>query len=98
MIVLISRLGYAMGKTKPVLNQNSQQEDTKNRLLDAADALFCEKGFDGVSVRELTAAAGCNVAAVNYYFGGKDNLYAEMFRRQFGMMIQRNMEALMEAS
>ena len=83
-----------MGQTKPVLNQNSQQEDTKNRLLDAADALFCEKGFDGVSVRELTAAAECNVAAVNYYFGGKDNLYAEMFRRQFGMMIQRNMEAI----
>ncbi|OQY08076.1 MAG: hypothetical protein B6I25_00235 [Planctomycetales bacterium 4572_13] len=83
-----------MGQTKPVLNQNSQQEDTKNRLLDAAEALFCENGYDGVSVRELTAAAECNLAAVNYHFGGKDKLYAEMFRRQFGIMIQRNIETI----
>jgi AcrR family transcriptional regulator len=45
-------------------------------------------------VRELTATAGCNLAAVNYYFGGKDKLYAEMFRRQFEMMIQRNLEII----
>jgi AcrR family transcriptional regulator len=47
-------------------------------------------------VRELTAAAGCNLAAVNYYFGGKDKLYAEMFRRQFEMMIQRNLGIILE--
>lgn len=83
-----------MEQTEPVLAQDSHREDVQNRLLDAAEALFCEKGFDGVSVRELTAAAGCNLAAVNYYFGGKDKLYAEMFRRQFGIMIQENMESI----
>jgi AcrR family transcriptional regulator len=83
-----------MEQTKPVLDQGTHKEDARNRLLDAAEALFCEKGFEGVSVRELTAAAGCNLAAVNYYFGGKDNLYAEMFRRQFEMMIQRNLEII----
>lgn len=58
------------------------EDTTKNRLLDAAEELFCQKGFDGTSVRDLTAAAGCNLASINYYFGGKDKLYAEMFRRQ----------------
>jgi AcrR family transcriptional regulator len=52
-----------------------------DRLLDAAERLFCERGFDGTSVRDLTKAADCNVAAVNYHFGSKDRLYRQMFRR-----------------
>ena len=83
-----------MGQTRPVFDREDHKEDVRNRLLDAAEALFCEKGFDGVSVRELTATAGCNVAAVNYYFGGKDKLYAEMFRRQFEMMIRLNLDTI----
>jgi len=53
----------------------------RDRLLDAAEELFAERGFDKTSVRELAAAAGCNIASVNYYFGGKGNLYSEMWRR-----------------
>ncbi|MEN8126490.1 MAG: TetR/AcrR family transcriptional regulator [Planctomycetota bacterium] len=75
-------------------NREFESEDVQNRLLDAAEALFCKKGLDGVSVRELTAAAGCNLAAVNYYFGGKENLYTEMFRRQFQMMIQGHLNTI----
>ena len=45
--------------------------DTKSRLLRVAERLFAEHGFDGVSVRQLTAAAGVNLAAVNYHFGSK---------------------------
>jgi AcrR family transcriptional regulator len=80
-----------MEQEKSILDKETQKEDVRNRILDVAEALFCERGFEGVSVRELTAEAGCNLAAVNYYFGGKDKLYAEMFRRQFEMMIQRNL-------
>jgi AcrR family transcriptional regulator len=54
---------------------------TRERLLDAAVKLFAENGFDATSVRDLTTAAGCNVAAVNYHFGGKDKLYLGAFRR-----------------
>ena len=54
--------------------------ETKERLLDEAEALFAQKGFDGVSVREITTAAKCNLAAVNYHFGNKKNLYIEVFR------------------
>jgi len=56
-------------------------KDVRNRLLDAAEKLFTERGFANTSVRDLTTKANCNVAAVNYHFGSKDNLYIEMFRR-----------------
>jgi AcrR family transcriptional regulator len=71
-----------------------ESEDVQNRILDAAEKLFCEKGFDRTSVRELTAEAGCNLAAINYYFGGKEKLYSEMFRRQFQMMIQGHLDTI----
>jgi AcrR family transcriptional regulator len=57
-----------------------------DRLLDAAEELFCERGFEGTSIRDIAAAAGCNIAAVNYYFGSKDNLYLEVWRRYLGAM------------
>jgi len=52
---------------------------TRTRLLETAVRLFAEKGFEGTSVRAITAEAGCNLAAVNYHFGGKDQLYEEIF-------------------
>jgi AcrR family transcriptional regulator len=54
---------------------------TCERLLDVAEQLFAEHGFDATSVRDLTTTAGCNIAAVNYHFGGKHNLYVATFRR-----------------
>lgn len=57
------------------------EKGVQDRLLDAAEELFCEKGFAGTSVRDIAASAGCNVASVNYYFGGKEKLYEEVWRR-----------------
>ena len=53
----------------------------RDRLLDSAEQLFAERGFDATSIRDLAAAAGCNIASVNYYFGGKEKLYVEVWRR-----------------
>ena len=61
--------------------QPLETEDTRDRILIAARKLFAEKGFDATSVRDITAGAGANVAAVNYHFGGKEKLYLEVFRR-----------------
>ena len=69
-------------------------EEVHDRLLDAAEKLFCQKGFHATSVRELTTEANCNIAAVNYHFGGKENLYREMFRRQFQFMINGHLETI----
>jgi len=59
------------------------EADARERLLDEAERLFAEKGFHAVSVREITKAAGCNLAAVNYHFGNKENLYLEVFRSRW---------------
>lgn len=64
----------------------SNGDDTKSRVLDSAEELFSEGGFDGVSSRDITKLAKCNVASINYYFGGKDNLYNEVCRRRLNVL------------
>lgn len=71
-------------------------EDTRDRILDAAQKLFAEKGFDSTSVRDITTEAGCNVASVNYHFGGKDNLYLETFRSMLTALRDQRIEVLDE--
>jgi len=63
--------------------QKGQLTTTRERLLKEAEILFAEKGYDAVSVREITKAANCNLAAVNYHFGNKENLYLEVFRSRW---------------
>ena len=55
---------------------------TRERLLDAAEALFAEYGYRGASLRQITASARANLAAVNYHFGSKQALYATVFTRR----------------
>jgi AcrR family transcriptional regulator len=56
-------------------------KSVKDRLLDAAEGLFCERGFKGTSIRDIAASAGCNIASVNYYFGSKEKLYEQVWHR-----------------
>jgi len=70
---------------------------TRERLLDTAERLFAERGFASTSVRDLTAAAECNLAAVNYHFGGKANLYREAFLRGLTVLREQRIAALSEA-
>ncbi len=65
------------------MGQAGRSGETKNRILDTAEALFAERGYRGVSIRDIIAAAKCNVAAVNYHFGSKENLYLEVFRSRW---------------
>lgn len=58
--------------------------DTKTTILDAAEALFAEHGYDGTSLRSVTARAKVNLAAVNYHFGGKERLAIEVLVRHVG--------------
>jgi AcrR family transcriptional regulator len=57
-------------------------ERARTRILDTAEALFAAAGPAGVTLRSIAAAAGVNVAAVNYYFGSKEKLFEEMFVRR----------------
>jgi len=56
-------------------------KDTVSKILDAAEALFAEKGFTETSTRAITKLAGVNVAAVNYHFGSKKDLIQAVFAR-----------------
>jgi AcrR family transcriptional regulator len=56
-------------------------ELTRDALIEAATAIFADKGFEGGSVRLITEKAKANQAAINYHFGGKEGLYREVLRR-----------------
>ena len=58
------------------------QPDTKERILDAAEQLFGEHGPSDTSLRAITAAAGVNLAAVNYHFGSKEKLIEAVLSRR----------------
>jgi len=57
------------------------QKETVERILDAAEALFAERGFAETSLRTITSTAGVNLAAVNYHFGSKKALIQAVFER-----------------
>lgn len=56
--------------------------DTKERILDAAERLFGEFGYDATSLRVITAEAGVNIAAVNYHFKSKEELLRAVLTRR----------------
>jgi AcrR family transcriptional regulator len=75
-----------------------ETRETRNRLLEEAERLFAERGFEATSVRDITAAAGANLAAVNYHFGGKDKLYREVFRRRLNAVKEQRLAAVRAAA
>lgn len=64
------------------VQEESGQVKTKARILDAAEALFAERGPDGTSLRAITTAAQVNLAAVNYHFHSKDALFLAVYVRR----------------
>jgi AcrR family transcriptional regulator len=54
-------------------------DQTRTAILAAAERLYAERGFGDVTLRDIVAAADVNLAAVNYHFGSKDELIAELF-------------------
>lgn len=75
---------------KPDMAPKSPRE----ALLDTAEALFATGGFDGVSLRQLTQAAGTNLAAVNYHFGSKEAFFTEVLARRLRPINARRLELL----
>lgn len=63
--------------------RSKKDRDTRQKVLVAAEELFAEKGFYGVSVREITSRAKVHLSAVNYHFGSKEDLYFAVFRECF---------------
>jgi len=66
----------------------------KERILDAGERLFAERGYYGVSLRDITQAAGVDVALVSYHFGGKRELFTAVFRRRAEILNRERLERL----
>jgi len=84
----------------PISNNNARPTDSHNvqqRLLDAAEQLFSENGFKATTIRKIAKTAKCNVAAANYYFGSKEKLYLEVWRRQFLRLRNARLKSIQEA-
>jgi AcrR family transcriptional regulator len=93
-----------MGKTalKPAtasekVAASDDADGTRDRILRTAERLFAERGFNGVSVRELAAAAQVNIASIGYHFKSKEGLLSEVYRRHCEPMIEERLRGL-EAS
>ncbi|TIH19185.1 TetR/AcrR family transcriptional regulator [Marinifilum sp. JC120] len=55
-------------------------QNTKDRILESASRVFCEKGFKATTVRDICTEADANVAAINYHFGDKRKLYIQVLK------------------
>lgn len=69
-----------VNESRHISDGDLDEVGTKRRLLTAAERLFAERGYTHATVAEITRQAHCNVAAVNYYFHGKEELYLAVFR------------------
>ncbi|MEM8489984.1 MAG: TetR/AcrR family transcriptional regulator [Pseudomonadota bacterium] len=68
----------------------------RERILDAAEALFAERGFDGVTLRQIASAAQVDVALAAYHFGKKLDLFRAVFERRAGYLNDIRRDALHE--
>lgn len=88
--------------TDPLLQDASDTDEsqaaTKAAVFNAAERLFALHGFQNVSVRDITAEAGVNLASVNYHFGSKDALLFEIFRRRTSELNRERARMLHEAT
>lgn len=73
-----------------------QAPDTKEQILDAAEALFSANGVEGVSLRALTKEANVNLASVHYHFGSKEAVVRALFVRRSGPVNQERIALLDE--
>lgn len=72
-------------------------EPTRRRILAAAESLFARHGFAAVSLRQITAAARVNVAAVNYHFHDREQLYLDLVRQRLRTVNRERLELLGDA-
>src|SRR4051812_21652732 len=71
--------------------------ETGTKVLTAAEKLFAEYGYHGVSLRQITAAAKVNLAAVNYHYSDKQSLYAEILAYRLRQLKQARLAKLADA-
>lgn len=70
-----------MNGKQPANSAKRRRWSTRDVILATASMLFAKHGYSAVTLRQITQAAGTNIASVNYYFGSKQKLFAEVCGR-----------------
>ena len=78
---------------KPAKKTASNQ-NTKLEFLSAAEEIFCEQGYKGTTIRAIATKAGANLGALQYYWGSKQELFRDLFKRRFHPLHQENLQDL----
>lgn len=73
---------------------NATTTDTKTQILDVAERLIAEKGFSGTTLRNIVSEADVNLAAVNYHFGSKEELFRAVVHRIAEPVVKRQLDML----
>lgn len=76
--------------------QELRSSSTRESILDTAEALFAQQGHDGTSMRQITGAAGVNLASVNYHFGSKESLVQAVLKRRLEVLNRERLRLLDE--
>jgi AcrR family transcriptional regulator len=90
----------AAGKTParrtkaPQRRRAARSRPTRQRILDAAEQLFAQRGFHGVSIRDITGTAGVDVALANYHFGSKQGLLEAVLLRRSKVLNDERLDRL----
>lgn len=85
---------YGITTALPTAGEVFAAEGTKLKILSAAELLIAQLGFGGTSIRAIAAAADVNIAAVNYHFGSKDQLFEAVFARRIVPMNRERLAQL----
>jgi AcrR family transcriptional regulator len=85
-------------KARTPRRTRTDDSETRDRLLDAAERLMCEEGYAAVTTRRLGATAGVHPQLVHYYFAGMDDLFVELWRRFTGHYLAQQAQAFMSSN
>jgi AcrR family transcriptional regulator len=83
-------------ETKPARKLSPSMTASANAILDAAEELFCSKGFSAVTMREIAATSGQHLSLANYYFGSKIGLFEAAFLRRIVPVNKRRIALVQE--
>jgi AcrR family transcriptional regulator len=77
--------------------EKMEYNEKQIQIMEAAEKLFAERGFDGTSVRDIADAAGVNLAMISYYFGSKEKMMEAMFQHR-GQHFRIRLESMLQNS
>lgn len=81
-------------KAPPRKAQADRRRDSMESILDHAEALFAESGFNGVTINDVARSAGIDTGLIRYYFGDKSSLFEAVVDRRSGLANEARLQAL----